>query len=894
MRLKIKFYLVALLLVMSQLLVAAPAGLCQEAADKITVVVLPFEVNTEDPELDYLREGLPDLLGSRLAEAGFSVVPQEETLSIIRDQGVEFLDLATARDLALLGKAGYAVYGSFNQVGDTISIDARLVEAFGLKPAKPLFVVRDGIINVLPAIEDLAQNIQLELMKKDRIAEIDVTGNIILEKEVVLMRLGITEGDIYDPAKINDEVKSVYDLGYFDDVRVNVAELPDGIRVVFEVQEKPRIQTLDVRGNEEIEDDDIMEVMSTKSGSVLNPKVLADDLEKIRQLYRKEGYYKAEVEYSLEQTDPRQARLNIDVEEGDKLYIRDIAIEGAEQIDEGDIKDELSLSERGFLSWITGTGVLVEENLERDVAAIEAFYANRGFMDASVGQPVVEFKEDGIYITFQVSEGERYKVGKVDISGDVLVDKQELFDLIELDELGADNDYLDRSIMRKDAQALTEFYTDYGYAFAETDYSLNVDKENSIVDITFQMHKHQQVYIRRVMISGNTETRDNVIRRELRLSDGDLFSGSKLRRSTERLNKLGYFEEATIEPVRTMNDDELDLLVNVQEKSTGEIAAGFGYSTFAKFYVMGSITEHNLFGKGYSVGLRAFFGGRSTGFGLSFTNPSLYDTPLAVGGDAYIETLEYDDFDKDTVGGRIRFGYPLGEYTRLNWSYRLDRYTIKDVEDDAADDIKDIEGVNWSSAFLVGATRDTTNRRLNPTEGSIYKLSVEYAGGLLMGDDDFIKYLGSASHFYPLPWGFEHVFHFHAEAGLVTRNLTDDEVPVFERFYLGGMNDIRGYGGNDISPRDEESNDKIGGTKKAFTNFEYLFPLNTEFGLIGVLFYDMGDAWTDEFDLKRSVGAGVRWYSPMGPLRLEYGYALDEIPDQGTKGKLEFSVGQMF
>lgn len=892
MRTRIKTCFIVLLFVFINITAFSQAVFCQE--EESTLVVLPFEVNTDDPELDYLRQGLPELLGSRLSEAGFDVVSQERIMGIIEEQQVEYLDLSTARDLALLSNADYAVYGSFNQVGETISIDARLVEAFGLKPAKPLFVVRDGIINVLPAIEDLAEKIRLELMKKARITEIEVTGTRVLEEEVVLMRLDITEGEVYDPEKINEEIKSIYELGYFDDVRVSVDELPDGVRVVFDVDEKPRIQAVDVLGNEEIDDDDVLEVMNTKSGSVLNPKVLSEDLQKIRQLYREEGYYQAQVDYALEQTDPRQARLNINITEGDKLYIKDITIKGAEQVDEGDLKDEMSLSERGFLSWITGSGVLVQEQLERDTAAIEAYYANRGFIDVTVGQPIVDFKEDGIYITFQVSEGPRYRVDEVDITGDILVEKEKLFELIEMDQLAEDDDYLDRSVMRDDAQALAEYYADYGFAFSETDYEIDVNKEELNVDITYRMHKHQKVYIRRVLVTGNTETRENVIRREMRLSDGDRFSGSMLRRSNERLRKLDYFEEVEVEPVRTMNEDELDLRVKVKEKPTGELSAGVGYSSFARFYVQGGVQERNLFGKGYALSLSGTFSGRSLGFNLGFTNPHLYDTPLAVGGDLYYNSDEFDEFDKDTLGGRARFGYPLGEYTRLNWSYRLDRYTISEVSDSAADEIKDFEGVNWSSAATIGAVRDTTNRRLNPSSGSVNQISIEYAGGLLLGDDEFIKYIVDTSQYYLLPWGNEHVFHFHAQGGLVTENLGGDEIPIFERFRLGGMNSIRGYTGGRISPYDEETGDRIGGTKQVFANFEYIFPLLSDFGLVGVTFFDMGDAWEDEFDLKKSVGAGIRWYSPMGPMRLEYGYALDEIRDQGNRGKLEFSVGQFF
>jgi len=866
-----------------------------EAPAKLKIIVLPFEVNA-DPGLEYLKDSLPELIRDHLVDIGFSVVPHAEVLKLIEEEGVEYLDLAAARDLALLAGANYALYGSFNQIGEGLSLDARLVEAFGLKPAKPLFVVREGLINVLPAVFDLSEKVRLELLRKERIVALEVQGTKVLEKDVVLMRIRVQKGDTYDPRVVDEELKRIFELGYFDDVRVRVDDLPDGMRLTFVVEEKPRIQTVGILGAEELDEDDILEVMNTKSGSVLNPKVLSEDLGKIRELYRKEGYYKAEVTYALEQTDPTQARLNIVVKEGDKMFIKKIVIQGSEQLDEDDLKDELALSERGFFSWVSGSGVLKEELLNRDAAALEAYYGNRGFVESKVGRPEVEFKEDGIYITFKVDEGARYKAGEVSFAGDILEDTGKLAEITKLDDLAADEEYFDRSVLREDSQALAEYYTNYGYAFAEADYLLDVNATSRTVDVVYTLHKRQKIYIRGVTIEGNYKTRDNVIRRELRLLDGDLFNGSLLRRSNERLNKKAFFEQADIETVPTLSENELDLKVKVKEQSTGQLSAGVGYSSFARFFLSASASERNLFGKGYYLGLTGSWSGKFSRYNLSFTNPHFNDSPLSVGGDVYYWLDDLGDYSKDTQGARARFGYPIGEYTRVNWHYRLDRYEISGVDSDAADEIKDIEGENWASAALAGVTRDTTDRRLNPTKGGVNQLSLEYAGGLLMGDDEFIKSIADSSWYYPLWWS--HVFHWHGQAGYVMENFGGDEVPVFERFYLGGINSVRGYTGARISPYDDESGDRIGGNKEFFTNFEYIFPLFKDVGLMGLGFFDAGDVWDDgetmDFDLKKSVGGGVRWYSPMGPLRLEYGYALDDIRNQGARGKLEFTIGQFF
>lgn len=862
-------------------------------ASKIKVIVLPFEVRA-DQELDYLKDSLPQLLNDQLKEQGFVVVGHDEMFKLLEQNKIEYLDLTAAKDIALLAGANYAVYGSFNQLGETLSLDVRLVEAFGLKAPKPLFVVKEGLINVVPAIEDLADKVKMELMRKQSIADIAVEGTKILEKDVVLMRLRTREGDLYDPKELNEEIKRIFDLGYFRDVQVRMDDLPDGIKLTFVVEERPRIQAVSILGNEELDEEEVQELISTKTGAVLNPKVLAADLGKIKEEYRKEGFYNAKVSYKLEEKEG-QARLNITIDEGNKLYIRGITIEGAEQIDEDDLKDELALNERGIFSWITGSGVLQEDLLTRDSAAIEAYYGNHGFIDVKVGQPEVRYEEDGIFITFKVEEGTRYKVGKVAFSGDILETEETLSKVISLDDLAAEDDYFSRKVLQSDTQRLTEYYSNYGYAYAEADYRLRPDTEAATVDVTFDLKKRDKIYIRQVVIEGNTKTRDNVIRRELRLSDGDLYSGYAVRRSGQRLGYLDFFESADIEPVPTGEPGEMDLKVKVKEKNTGRLSAGVGFSSSDGGFLTGSIEERNLFGKGYYTGFTGTIGGSDSSFKLSFTDPHVDDGPLSAGGDIYLTRVDWDDYDRDTYGGRVRLGYPLGEYTNFVWNYRLENYDVSDVDEDAAWQIRKVEGNHWLSSMTFGLKRRTTNRRFDPSEGSLSSLSLEYAGGALLGDDEFIKIVGDHSQYFPLWFGT--TFHAHGRFGYAFKN-GSDEIPVFERFYLGGLSSVRGYKSRRISPIDPETEDRIGGDKMAFVNLEYIFPLLEDLGVKGVVFFDAGDVWDDDesmdMDWKKSVGGGIRWYSSFGPLRLEYGYALDDVPDQGSKGKLEFSMGQFF
>ncbi|WP_320008841.1 outer membrane protein assembly factor BamA [Maridesulfovibrio sp.] len=882
------------------------AGKAQaDEASSVIIAVLPFEVNA-DADTQYLKDSLPTLLSDRLREAGFRVVNQQKVRQIVDEQGFDYLNIQAAKDMALLSGAGYSVYGSFSQIGEDLSLDVRLVEAFGLKPAVPLFVSKKGLINLLPAVDELVSKMKLELLSQDKIAEIEVRGCRVLDKDVILMRTDIKTGDIYTPSKINADLKNIYALGYFDDVKVKVTDVPGGKKIIFDVNERPRIQAIAVKGEDAIDADDILAALNTKKGAVLNPKVLADDLNTLREMYRKEGYYNAKIDYSVE-GEGAQARLNLNIDEGSKLYIEGIIIEGAKQLDPDDIKGELALTERGWLSWFTKTGILKEELLERDAAAIHAYYGNRGFIDAKVGQPEVEIKDDGIYVTFKVSEGDRYKVGKVAFQGDLIVKKSRLRELITADDMSEGGEYLDRSLLREDMKSLSDFYSNYGYAYAEANIKFDQHREDKTVDITFVMSKRQKVHIRRVVIEGNSKTRNNVILREMRLADGDQFSGSKLRRSIVRLNKLDYFSEVDIEPVPTGDPGEMDLKVKIKDKNTGMISGGIGYSTSDSVFVSAKITERNLFGRGWEFGLNGGWSSKSISYGLNFYNPRINDSRWGGGFRTYWRNEDYTDYDKQTIGGVISAGYPLGEYTSFYTNYRLDNYEISDVSDSAAQDIKDIEGFNWSSVVTAGLKRDTTNKAFNPSTGTLNNLVVEMGGGILMGDDSFVKYTYDSNYFTPVFWDL--IFHWKGSIGFIHDNFGDGEIPVFERFYLGGINNVRGYDSREISPRDSTSDDRIGGNKMLYMNFELLFPINEELGLVGLGFFDIGNSWNDGQDffydtkqadgkelflgMYKSIGAGLRWFSPMGPIRIEYGYGLDKLKDS-SRHKIEFSMGQFF
>ncbi|MCH5277592.1 MAG: outer membrane protein assembly factor BamA [Desulfovibrionaceae bacterium] len=862
----------------------------------VTLLVLPFGVNAPADVARRMEADLPALLGQRFSAAGFRVLSSAETRRAAGQKPIR--DAAGARSSAKSARADYAVFGSFSQVGDSISLDMRLVDASS-SAVRPYYVEKSSLLELPAALDELAAQAFAGATSKDSLADIQVRGLRVLDPDRVLTRLNTRKGDAVNVDAVDDDVRRVWDMGYFSDVSADIEESGQGRILVFTVVEKPRIDEVRVEGSDAVKIGDITEAMSSRTGTVLNERLLADDLQKITDLYRKKGYYLAELSYDvLTRPDGASASLILKVNEGNKLYIKAVDVEGLQQVRRKDLDGALALRKRSLLSWLTGTGVLKEDLLDRDAQAIQGYLVNQGYIDAKVSAPEVQYDEDGIRIIFRVREGSRYSLGHIGFRGDLIDTEERLFELIQLDDQKEKNTFFSLQIMQEDVKRLTDLYADYGYAFADVSVDTDPHPEEAVVDVYYQLIPREKVYVRRVELEGNTKTRDNVILRELRLADGQQFSGEKLRRSTERLDKLRYFDEVNPQLVPTGVPGEVDLKVGVKEGNTGMLSLGFGYSTYDKFGVSAGIRESNLFGRGYQLGLMGYFSGRENSLDLSFINPRLYNTDLGMGISLYAIDEEWTNFDKRTVGSQIRFSYPLGEYSYVNWGYRLDFYRLSNMTRWAAPSIRDYEGDNWASVLSMGVSRDTTNSGTNPTRGTKASLYVYYGGGGLGGSDNFVKPIAEWGFFHGLTE--THVLHARATVGAVYRN-THKIVPAFERFYLGGMNSVRGYSLEDMSPRDPKTGEHIGSDRMGYTNFEYIWVFKPEAGLALVPFFDIGvstdSKYQDFFDkVYYSAGLEVRWRSPMGDLRFAYGFPLTENVDgrKRSSGRFEFSMGQAF
>lgn len=860
------------------------------ASDKISF--LPLNVHSPF-DAEQIQARTDSELRSVLATADIPLLPRDAAEKLVDYKAAWPPPAKVLQDIADKIKTDNLAVGNLTVIGNKISIDVKLFDL--LAPGKPTFYFQtaDSIEGVRDAFVKIAAEVRNYLDKDIRIAAIAPEGNERIDSGAILRKIKTKPGDAYSPETLRNDLKEIYKMGYFDNVQIDIEDTPAGKKVVFRVTEKPLINTVTFEGIDELKEEDVKAAANIKEQFILNPVKISEAEEAIRQLYKTKGFYNSKVTSSISYPSDKGAGILFKIDEGEKIYIKEITVEGNVTFDDDELLDEIETGEKWFMSWLTDAGLLDMNKIQQDAQRIVAFYNNHGFLEAKIGEPQIRQDKEWLFVKFVVEEGPRYRVGTVDFSGDLLGDKEKLLSLVEI----RNKEYVSRQQIRDDILKLTDHYAESGYAFASIRPVTEKAPSGDRMDITFKITKGNLVYIDRITIKGNTRTRDNVIRRELRIAEGGVFDSKALRESTQALQRLMYFEEVNITPEPSLDPDRMNVVIDVKEKSTGTFSIGAGYSSADNLLVMGQISENNFLGRGDTLSLSGNVSGKSSRYNLGYTNPHLNDSALSWGFDLFDTEREYDDYTKDSIGGGIRVGYPIFEKWQLFGNYSYTDTDLTDVTEDASFIIRNSVDLHVTSAVKLSLVRDTRNKRYGASEGSRNSLSVKYGGGPFGGDAEFTKVEGSTGWYFPMP--LKTVFHFSLNAGQVFENETD-KLPVYERFYLGGLNSIRGFKYAKVSPIDPVSGDRIGGDKMWYGNTEVVFPLLETQGLMGVLFFDTGQVldddedWADASDsIKKATGVEVRWLSPMGPLRLVWGYNLE--PKNGEDDSVwDFSVGGVF
>jgi outer membrane protein insertion porin family len=868
---------------------AAGSALAQEQELVLKkIAVLPFTVTSKE-SLEYLGAKISQEIQDRLKSDGFTLASPEDLKKELA-KVTEPMNDAIAQQIGRTLGVDLVIWGTLIKVGDALSLEAKVLDLSGKHPPTLLKLQGTGMRALTGLSGQLAQEISLKILGKERIAHIVIKGNRRIEKDAILGVMQTREGETLSPAHLREDLKSIYKMGYFTDVRMDLSDTPEGRVLTVLVKEKPAIREILVEGNRKLKKDKILEVMNLKRFSVASEGAIKEDINKVQAAYRDKGFYEATITYELVPVGEHEVDLMLHVNEGGKMAVKDIEFEGNKAFSAKELRKVMETKERGFylVSLITGAGKLSRDNLERDLEKIAAFYYNHGYIRAKVGEPKVDIKGKWIYITIPIQEGPEFKVGKIDITGDLLEDKDKLLKLLEITK----EPVYSRETLQKDITSLADFYADHGYANADIVPLVKEDNEKMLVDVTFDIHKGQKVYFERIDIGGNVKTRDKVIRRELRVYEQDLFSATNLKESLKNLRRLEYFEDVNFSTTPGSAPDRMNLKITVKERPTGTFGLGAGYSTQDRLVGMVEVSQNNLFGRGQQVKIQGIVGSISHRIRASFVEPYLFDRPLSLGVDLYNWEREYSEYTRVSKGGTVRLSHPLKwKYTRLFWTYRFENVNLNNLIPNAAETLQQAATIHNTSATSFVVRRDSRDSLFAPTEGSDNSASVEVAG--LGGDTAFVRYVAETGWYFKI-WR-DLIGVSHARAGGMNK-LHWGQMPAYELFYLGGIDTIRGFKYAEISPRDPVTNDRIGGPRFLQLNHELRFPLYKKLGLSGTVFFDAGNVYGPNYVgpfLRTSAGIGIRWFSPMGPLRVEWGYNLSKHPWERSSA-WEFTMGGTF
>jgi outer membrane protein insertion porin family len=750
------------------------------------------------------------------------------------------------------------------------------------------------------------------------IARVSIAGNLRVEEDAIRVHLRSQPGQPFDQETLDRDVRAVYAMGFFDQVDADLEPVErNQVAVTFRVKERPLVRTIKVEGTKKVKREEVEGALKVRPHTILDPEKARQGLEAAKKLYVEKSYLDAEITYRTELVGENEVDVFYTVTEHDPVRVTEVAFEGNRAFSDRKLRGVMQTRKAWLFSFVTGSGVLNRDVLRTDVERLTAWYYDHGYVTVRVDEPRVERRDDGLHVTFKVDEGDQFRVGEVRLEGkDLPPNAAKLQEGLAV----TPGEVFKAGALRDDVQKLTERLSEDGYAFATVEPDTAVRADDKLVDITFQVDRGRPVIVDRIEVSGNTKTRDQVIRREMRLQEQEMFSASKLRKSREALQRLGFFREVNITTRRAGAEDRMHVVVDVKEAQTGAFSAGAGFSSADSLLFNARIQENNLFGRGQRLVLNADVGSIRRNVILSFTEPYFRETPLTVGADAFSWRLEFDDFARSGTGIGTQLTYPVTawgytslwglplEDVRVGTDYRLEQAKISNISSTAPPSIRIEEGKNLISSVTPHASRNTLNHAFDPTAGSLQDLSLEVAG---LGGERFMKLEARDRWYYTFLHSkalgdFTYALGGTLGYGFGDGGLSGNDLPLFERYFPGGINSIRGFKTRTLGPR-EESKDAlgrviattpIGGSEEVILNNEIIFPLVQTIGLKGVVFVDAGNAYgadeTISLDNTRfSAGAGLRWLSPVGPLRIELGEPFNTKPHD-QKSLLLFSFGGPF
>lgn len=749
----------------------------------------------------------------------------------------------------------------------------------------------------------LAQRLDLSIAQATSgiIQGIRIEGTQRVDPETVRSYMTVRAGDPFDPQRLDASLKALFATGYFADVTFQ----RDGDVLIVNVVENPVINRIAFEGNRRIDDDALASEVQLKPRQVYTRTRVQNDVRRILDLYRRSGRYAATVEPKIIPLEQNRVDLVFEIDEGKTTSVERIAFVGNEKFSDSELRSVIRTRESRWWRFLTSDDVYDPDRIAFDRELLRRFYLNEGYADFRVVSAVAELTPDrsGFIITFTVEEGERYRFGDVTVTSQLPdIKPEQLQPFVE----ARSGDWYSAEAVETTVERMTEEIGRFGYAFVDVRPRVTRHRDERLIDVTFEIGEGPRVYVDRIEIEGNVRTLDRVIRREFRLAEGDAFNTAKLRRTRQRLVNLGFFEKVDITNVPSDQPDRTTVKVNVEERATGELSIGAGYSSTQGALADLGIRERNLLGRGQDLRLGLQISQRQQQADVSFTEPYFLNRPLLAGVDLFRiirDNTDESSYDLDTAGFSLRTGYRITEPLSQRLRYTLRRDEI-DPNEDASRFIRKEAGSSYTSAIGQELVYDTRDNRFDPTEGYVLSLSNELAG--LGGDKHFLRTEVGAAYY--IPFWKEWVFGLSGKAGYIFG--LGEDVGLTDRFQKGGES-FRGFSVAGIGPRarptpadPDAERDALGGNQYYIGTAEVTFPLGLpeELGLKGRVFSDFGALWgiddndpgiDDSSSPRLSVGAGVTWKSPFGPIRLDFAYPILKEDFDDTDVFL-FSFGTRF
>lgn len=727
----------------------------------------------------------------------------------------------------------------------------------------------------------------------ESIQSVKVQGNKRIDESTILYYIKSKPGSVLSKKQIREDIKQIYSLGQFKDIRVETRETLKGLEVEFVVVEIPSIGNVEIIGNDKIDANDIREKIGLKRGATFNDHLVLESNEEILKLYHEKGYFFAKAKIETQSGQGNLVNVTIRVKEGEKVKIEKIRFSGNKAFPDKDLHAQMETRERTWYSFVDDSGVYQKDILKLDMFRIEGFYHDNGYLRIKVLEPRIDInkKTREVHITIPVEEGPQFRVKALDLKSDDAVSSDEIQKNIKT-KVG---DIYNVSQLRQDILTIADLYSQKGYAYADANPISKLNDEDRTVELSIEVDKGKKVYVGNIEILGNIKTRDNVIRREFRLKEGELFDGSKLKRSKQRLNNLNYFEDVKIDTHRGQDPELIDVLTTVTERPTGSFSVGAGFSSVENVIFNTSITQDNLFGNGHRLSLNAQLSSIRTDFSLSFTEPRLFDSEISLGVDLFNEDQDFLSFDSKSTGGGLRIGKNISEFDSVGLRYRYENVEVTGLDpDDETEFFKNETRV--TSRIAPTYIHDSRDNFLNPSKGWRHVVGFELAG---LGGAKFTKSVYEVTYYRPLIGKLVGAAHARVN---YAEGYGGEELPGFERYFMGGPTSLRGFTIEDVGPKDKDG-DPIGGSKSLLFNLELQYPFTKSFR--GFVFYDRGNVYgsgfntkntSKDFDLgemRSSVGAGIRFISPFGPLGFAYGVKLDKETGEEA-AEFHFSAGSAF